>query len=444
MVKSEGLAGNKLIGPGSIVTRQENSRPGFEGRRSTRSFSKYSVLTAALATALTLTPSVSSALNHSFSSPISSSLTLTLPRLGASFTQSSPTLSTPHSTRSHEFNRIEATCEGEDTRAQGDINMPMLPRDPLHPEHPSSGHSDGVRIIGESAIFATFTGRLIWSHGFTDAWTSFEHCAENSDSCGLRLLNVNLTAGYARGTALNVMERPDGQTARFYGNTDTGLAGFSTLFGFRSARTNFLVNFGLFGTYVRSTADTVARFSDGERAPAHFETDRFSLGPLTLDVRVVTGRGYNFRFGGALYNPTSNLSNFMSYLGAERVWSSHASTVLTAGVTHLDHQWVPYLESFPIYASTDTSVGRFMGGLGVKLDFIANSRTLILDTFGEGCFISRGPIGICGIVGREGPANHFFDDFDTLDSNGPHDPPMNLYGIATIRINTWSGPSTSH
>lgn len=442
MLKSEGLAGNKVIGPGSVDNRQRSDRPGFVGRRSTRSFSKYSVLVATLATALTVSPSAN-AIHHTPKIASEPTFTLILPNLTSPSTHQPPRLVAQHSTPAHQFDRIEATCEGEDTRAQGDINMPMIPRDPLHPNHPSD-HSHDVRIVGESANFATFTGRFIWSHGFTNAWTSFEHCAETSASCGLRLLNVNTTAGYARGTALNVMERNDGATARFYGNTDTGLLGFSALLGFRSLATNFLVNVGIFGTYVRSTADTFARFSDGQRSPAHFETDRFSLGPLTLDVRVVTGRGFNYRFGGALYNPTTSPSNFMSYFGAERVWSSNLSTVLTGGVTHLDHQWVPYVESFPLYASVNTSAGRLMGGVGVKLDILTSSRTLILDTFVEGCFISRGPIGVCGIVGREGPANHFLDNFDNLDSNGPYDPPMNAYGIFTLRVNTWSSATSSH
>lgn len=446
MLKSEGLAGNKLIGPGSVGTRQENDRPGIGCRRSTRSFSRFSPLAATLATALMVSPDQAYAIHRTPKLTAQQTLSLTLPQLGTSspFSHATSSPSAPHSQRAHGFDRVEATCEGEDARAQGDINMPLIPRDPLHPEHHSSGHASETRIVGESANFANFTGRFIWSHGFTDSWTSFEHCSETSGSCAPRLLNVNLTLGYARGTALNVMERADGATARFYGNTDTGLIGASALFGFRSARTNFLVNVGLFGTYVRSTADAVARFADGQRTPVHFESDRFSLGPATLDVRVVTGRGFNYRVGGALYTPTTNLSNFMAYLGAERVWSHNLSTVLTGGVTHLDHQWVPYVESFPLYASVDTSAGRLMGGLGVKLDFIANSRTLIMDIFAEGCFISRSPIGICGILGREGPANHFMDNFDTLDSNGPHDPPMNVYGIATLRINTWSGSSSSH
>jgi hypothetical protein len=140
--------------------------------------------------------------------------------------------------------------------------------------------------------------------------------------------------------------------------------------------------------------------------------------------------------------PLTDLSNAAIYGGPEINWNRTISTMITGGFTYMDHQDVPFVEAFPAYLNFPALGGRMTAGLGVKVDFNLTHHHTIFDAFAEGCYIGR-RVSLCGILGREGPIEHYFD-LDQV-AEGSTDPPMPLYGIMTLRVITSSGSiETSH
>jgi hypothetical protein len=349
---SLGVAGNRR--PESNVRLAVN-RSGFGNRRSPLFDLSVGLTVTSIALATALAPNVSFANPNVSSSqstrkaPAAASTQLANLPSPPSVTLRQPTLEhnhfAPHSNavpHSHHYDAVEATLEGEEVRSVGDVNLPMNPLD-----HRRNDNHRAFTLRQESVNFASFTGRVLWTHNFEDSWTRLQACADSRATC-FRLLSTTATFAYSTGRTIMEAESETGHRTRFFAPTNTGLLGASILTGTTFRGLTLFAEAGLFARY-NSTSLRRNITLDNETHEVNFADENVSLGPATLNLRLVTGSPLNVRLGGALYTPLTDLSNAAIYGGPEINWNRTISTMITGGFTYMDHQDVPFVEAFPAY-----------------------------------------------------------------------------------------------
>jgi hypothetical protein len=242
MLKSEGLAGNKLIGPGSVGTRQENNRPGIDCRRSPKTdFFKFGVLCAALA--LSPKPSFAQDSHH------------------ASRTSAPSHTHAEHGSSIHE---VQADASEEMTETG-------VVRTSLAPGEPTARRSAALAFTTRS--FTRFGVSAELYVASSRSWEQFE-----SNVPGIRFLAFGFGGGYRN--SLSLVQLSTGPSD--YSPAHVFNGGVSAMLGASSTTQRFVLQ--PYASFTQALfPDHILTTHEGERITVR-GSDSLSLGPVGVNV----------------------------------------------------------------------------------------------------------------------------------------------------------------
>lgn len=397
MDSSKGLAGNKVIGPGSVGNRQENNRPGIDCRRSPKTdFLKFGVLCAALA----LSPKVSFA--QESHSPASS-----------------PASAPSHAHAEHGSSVGEVLSD-----ASEEMTETGVVRTSLAPGEPTARRSAALTFTTRSFTRAGLSAELYVAS--SRQWEQFE-----SNVPGIRFLAFGVGGGYRN--SLSLVELSTGPSD--YSPAHIFNGGASLMLGVSSSTQRFVLQ--PYASFTQALfPDHTFSSPEGERITVR-GSDSLSLGPVGVNVfhpRSHDSRGLRLlSLGITLPTPLERPSNVAGFVSSEVVWSRHDSTVLTLGASNVDDHPSAFAELIPlshVFHLGSVSLGL---GAGFKAEMIFD-HSVGGDAFVEATLRVGNTVSFHAFGGSMFPLAHLAESHPggsevSLEPHGPH-----VYGTLAIRF----------
>lgn len=396
MLKSEGLAGNKVIGPGSVGTRQENNRPGIDCRRSPKTdFLKFGVLCAALA----LSPKTSFAQDSHHTSGTSASA-----------------ISHTHAEHGSSIHEVQADASEEMTETG-------VVRSSLAPGEPTARRSAALAFTTRS--FTRFGVSAELYVASSRQWEQFE-----SNVPGLRFLAFGFGGGYRN--SLSLVELSSGPSD--YSPAHVFNGGASLMLGVSSTTQRFVLQ--PYASFTQALfPDHTLTTPEGERITVR-GSDSLSLGPVGINVlhpRSHDSRGFRLlSLGITLPTPLERPSNVAGFVSSEFVWGRHDATVLTLGASNVDDHPSAFVELIPlshVFHLGSVSLGV---GAGFKTEVIFD-HSLGGDAFVEAMLRVGTAVSFHAFGGTMFPLAHLGEHSKepevSLEPHGPH-----VYGTLAVRF----------